>query len=136
MTLLFIDDDSEDTDLFREAVAYINDTEFMPEHMEPVVCVVAHDGYQAIKMIPELTRPPEYIFLDINMPVMGGKDCLKHLKSNPTYSAIPVIMFSTTCTEKDTMEFKSLGAIDCIKKPNGFKELVKILSKYIFGKYL
>jgi CheY-like chemotaxis protein len=136
MILLFIDDDSEDTDLFREAVAYINDTELISEDQEPVECIVANDGYQAIQMIPALKRPPDYIFLDINMPVMGGKDCLKHLKSNPAYSAIPVIMFSTTCTEKDTVEFKSLGAIDCIKKPNGFKDLVKILSKYIFDKYL
>jgi CheY-like chemotaxis protein len=136
MILLFIDDDSEDTDLFREAVAYINDTELISKDQEPVECIVANDGYEAIQMIPGLRRAPDYIFLDINMPVMGGKDCLKHLKSNPEYSAIPVIMFSTTCTERDTVEFKSLGAIDCIKKPNGFKDLVRILSKYIFDKYL
>ena len=70
------------------------------------------------------------------MPVMGGKECLRYFKSNPSYSQIPIVMLSTTCNEKDTGEFKALGAIDCIKKPNGFNDLVQILSKFVFEKYL
>ena len=132
MIILFIDDDADDTELFCEAVAYLNSIELFKDKEENIECVSANDGCQAIELLPNLHVKPDLIFLDINMPSMGGKDCLKYLKQNEAYSNIPVIMFSTAIRNEDYEEFKSMGAIDCLKKPNGFTELVKILSKYVY----
>lgn len=41
MTLLFINDDPEDTELFCEAVTYLNNSQFIYEDKEPVTCVTA-----------------------------------------------------------------------------------------------
>lgn len=135
MTILFIDDDPDDTSLFCEAAAYLNSAQFIYEDKEPVDCITASNGCRAVDLLPHLKVLPDYIFLDINMPVMGGKECLRYLKNDRMFSDIPVIMFSTTFGTQEESEFKALGAYDCIKKPCAFNELVKILSKYIYRKF-
>lgn len=132
MIILFIDDDADDTELFCEAVVYLNSVELFKDTKENIECLSANDGCHAIELLPKLSAKPDLIFLDINMPSMGGKDCLKYLKQNEVYRDIPVIMFSTMIRNEDFEEFKSLGAIDCLKKPNGFTDLVKVLSKYVY----
>ena len=135
MTFLFIDDDSDDTDLFCEAVAYLNKSEFVFSKKEHIDCIAVNNGCQAIDLLNTLRELPDFIFLDINMPVMGGKECLKYLKTNPTFSKIPVTMLSTAFHADDATEFRALGASECIIKPAGFNELVKVLSKYVYKKF-
>jgi CheY-like chemotaxis protein len=136
MMFLFIDDDKDDTDLFCEAVVYLNKSEFISTKKEHIKCLVSNNGCTAIGLLETLTELPDHIFLDINMPVMGGKECLTHLKSNPSFSKIPVTMLSTAFHANDASELKALGASECIIKPSGFKDLVKALSKYVYENYL
>jgi CheY-like chemotaxis protein len=63
---------------------------------------------------------------------MGGLRCLQSVKSDTRLAEIPVIMLSTTMRKSDEDEFKSLGASDCVVKPSGFNDLVKVLSKYVY----
>jgi CheY-like chemotaxis protein len=135
MTILFIDDDQDDTDLFCEAIAYLNNSEFVYGDKQLIHCTAVNNGCQAIDLLDTLQELPDYIFLDINMPVMGGRECLSHLKSNHKFAKIPIIMLSTACRPDDATEFKELGASDCIIKPRGFNELVKIFAKYVYAKY-
>ena len=136
MTILFIDDDPDDTEMFCEAVVYLNDSDFVAAKKEELVCLTLSDGCKAINFLTGLRELPDYIFLDINMPIMGGRDCLSFLKTHGKFSRIPVIIFSTYFDEKMSSEFKKLGAEDCIHKPSEFNTLVKILSKYIYKRYL
>lgn len=132
MTILFIDDDPEDTELFCEAVFYLKKSDFLAEKKEHVKCLALNNGCKTIEFLSDQKELPNYIFLDINMPMMDGKECLIYLKNHPKFSEIPVIMLSTALKGNQSTEFKSLGAYDCIQKPTGFKELVKVLSKYIY----
>jgi CheY-like chemotaxis protein len=132
MTILFIDDDPEDTELFCEVVNYLNSVEVFISKHERIECIAVNDGCQAVELMPTLSILPDLIFLDINMPIMGGKDCLKSLKRHPEFMRIPIVMFSTAFREAEANEFKELGAIDCVKKPNGFHDLVKILAKHVY----
>ena len=136
MTILFIDDDTDDTDLFCEAVAFLNKSEFISSNKETIDCVAVNNGCKAIDLLNTLDELPDFIFLDINMPVMGGKECLKFLKANSRFSKIPVTMLSTAFHADDATEFRALGASECIIKPAGFNELVKVLSKYVYKKFL
>jgi CheY-like chemotaxis protein len=135
MSILFVDDDPDDTDLFCEAVAYINNSDFVYEK-NSVQCMAVNNGNQAIDVLTTLTELPDYIFLDINMPLMNGEECLKHIRANARFSNIPVIMFSTAFNKRASTDLMALGASDCILKPNGFNALVKVLSNYIYKKQL
>jgi DNA-binding response OmpR family regulator len=70
------------------------------------------------------------------MPGIGGEECLGTLKAHQKFSQIPIIMFSTVCEGHHVSKFLQLGADECIQKPVGFNELVKVFSKYTFQKYL
>ena len=72
MTILFIDDDADDTEMFCEAVVYLNDSDFVAAKKEELVCLTLSDGRKAINFLTGLRELPDNIFLDINMPIMGG----------------------------------------------------------------
>jgi len=135
MVILFIDDDPDDTELFCEALNYLNSSDLIAAEKEAIECLTASNGRKAIELLSSLSKLPDYIFLDVNMPVMGGKECLKYLKANSLFSHVPVIMLSTALRPEDADEFLTLGAVECIRKPSGFTALVKVLSKFVYRKY-
>ena|SRR5687767_2194689 len=136
MTVLFIDDDPEDTELYCEAVSYLSKSDFLADKKEKIQCLALNHSTKAIDFLSNLKELPDYVFLDINMPGIGGEECLRTLKSHQQFAQIPIIMFSTVCEDHHVRKFLQLGAHDCIQKPVGFNELVKVFSKYIFQKYL
>src|SRR5690606_26078913 len=71
MTIFYIDDDDDDREFFIEAVRHIN-AEFL--------CYTAKDGRQALRELREMIVMPDFIFLDVNMPVMNGKQFLLEIK--------------------------------------------------------
>lgn len=123
MLIMIVDDDSEDRELFREAIA-----EIAPS----INCFSAKDGKEAVHVLTnELVILPDYIFLDINMPVMNGRECLIEIKKNTKLRHVPVIMYSTTSDTKEIKGFYSLGAHDFLIKPNNFVKLVEALGSII-----
>ena len=126
MNVLIIDDDQDDVELFKEAVNELN-----PE----ISCWSAPDGQQGYKMLTEdLVVLPDFIFLDVNMPVMGGQECLRKIKSNSRLKSIPVFMYSTTRNDREIHEYENLGAEDFIIKPSEFKKLVQVIKSILLKK--
>lgn len=74
MLVLFVDDDREDYETFCEALRYCN---------SKAKCLYSIDGEKALSLLNRLTVKPGYIFLDVNMPKMGGKECLTKIKADP-----------------------------------------------------
>lgn len=70
---------------------------------------------------------PDLILLDIIMPNQNGFAVLEKLKANPSYSSIPVIVFSTLGQETDVEKAKNLGAKDYINK--SYFDFPKMLEK-------
>jgi CheY-like chemotaxis protein len=123
MVILIVDDDNEDCELFYEAINEID---------AAIKCWTARDGRQALTFLTkEIVIPPDFIFLDINMPVMNGKDTLMEIKKNTRLRDIPVIMYSTTSDTKEIQGYYRLGAHDFLIKPNNFNKLVEALSSII-----
>ena len=93
LTFLLADDDSDDKTLFCEALSEIDPT---------IVCQTASDGSEALTILSQKRiKEPSIIFLDINMPVMDGWQCLRKLKEHPDHRNIPVIMYSTSSYQRD-----------------------------------
>lgn len=118
-TILLVDDDADDTDLFREALGEIN---------EAITCYNAIDGQEALnKLLDRQITQPDIIFLDINMPGMNGWQCLTYLKGHERFRQIPVIMYSTSSAKRDRDIANDLGALGFLTKPSDYKELKKAL---------
>ena len=116
---LLIDDDIDDRELFSEAVAAVDAT---------AVCYCAPDAEEGLnELYKKKIDTPDIIFLDINMPVMSGWQCLTELKKSEQYKNIPVVMYSTSSHKRDKDISKDLGAQYFITKPNGFKDLKGII---------
>jgi CheY-like chemotaxis protein len=116
---LLIDDDTDDRELFSEALASVSPV---------IVCDVAADAQEALdKLGSKEIEPPDMIFLDINLPVMTGWQFLSSLKSQEDYRNIPVIMYSTSSNQRDRDIAKDLGALCFITKPSAFKKLQNTL---------
>lgn len=76
--------------------------------------------------LPE-TVLPNILFLDLNMPILDGIDCLKEIKKHDKYKDIVIAIYSTSSSEGDIENTFVLGANIYIKKPSDFNDLKKIL---------
>jgi len=122
MVILYVDDDAEDWDFFNEAIKQIDPT---------IKCLMASNGKAALETLKSASVLPDYIFLDINMPLMDGKTCLVELKKNDKLKHIPVIMYSTTSDTREIKECYQLGAFDFLIKPNVFQKLCEDLDSIL-----
>lgn len=120
MLILFIDDDLDDFNWFCEGVKAVNSTAH---------CLYARDGNDALRILDDLTVLPELILLDINMPGMDGRECLKRIKARPNLKDISVLMYSTSISKKQSEELLKLGAKECIIKPPTFSGLIEVLKR-------
>jgi CheY-like chemotaxis protein len=118
LTLLIVDDDADDREMFIEVATEINPS---------CICVQANNGYEAFQLLNKENFVPEYIFLDLNMPRMNGKQFLENLKKNDRLRSIPVIIYSTSKMDGDKEEMKRLGAAYFITKPSSMETLKKEL---------
>lgn len=114
MIILVVDDDIDDLLFFIDALGEIDPR---------IECITALNGIEALRKLEVLPVRPDYIFLDLNMPKMNGKQCLKHIKNNPHFQSIPVIIYSTSRLQDDMDEVTSLGAAAFLIKPNKFQQL-------------
>lgn len=115
MEVLIIDDDVDDCEMFFEAVKLVNPS---------IECKIASTCMQALQMLySSLHRTPNYIFLDLHMPVIGGVECLRAIKEHPQLSHIPVFIYSSIPNPRDLADVRNLGAV-FFEKPNMFQSLV------------
>lgn len=115
-----VDDDVDDTSIFQEVLQDVNPS---------IEFESAADGFEALQALKiQEDTLPDVIFLDLNMPRMGGKECLAALKKDSQLKNIPVIMYTTSSRSKDIEETMQKGALCFITKPTNLKELKNILS--------
>lgn len=120
MHILFIDDDHEDFEMFCEASQTIS---------ENIDCIFKHNGIEGLRYLKHTSVLPDYIFLDINMPLMDGVECLKQIRMNPKLQSIPVIIFSTAINPR--IDYTKLGATAVWTKPTLFEDLLQLLRTVI-----
>ena len=134
VTILVADDDADDRDLIREAFAesrLANDLRFVRDGVE-VFEYLDRTG----KFADPFASPwPSLLLLDLNMPRMDGREVLERMKANPRYSAIRVIVMTTSKAEEDILRSYRLAAASYITKPVTFESLVQTvvaLGRYWF----
>jgi len=108
ISCLLVDDDEDDKEIFCLALAEVDPS---------IQCYIASDGIEALEMLSNPAFTPDYIFLDLNMPLMSGKECLIEIKKRPHLGKTSVIIFSTSASQKDIEDTIELGASAFITKP-------------------
>src|SRR5690348_16196442 len=109
MVKIFIIDDNEDfVLLFCQAVA--------KSHPE-CQCLSAENGYNALRQLKfMLPTVPDFIFVDVKMPIMNGHEIVSELKRTNLLSSVPVIMYSAGSNPDDEILAKEEGAVAFYRK--------------------
>jgi CheY-like chemotaxis protein len=124
MTILLVDDDVDDRKLFVEATREVD---------KAITCIVFGDGQEALAYLRnEDNALPDFIFLDLRMHGMSGKQCLKEIRQEPRLKPIPVIVYTTSRDVKESIELKNLGAAHFMSKPVSPDEVYYLIS-FVLG---
>jgi CheY-like chemotaxis protein len=121
--ILLADDDEDDRDFFRDALEELK--------INTVVTFV-HDGSQLMQYLERQDiHLPHLIFLDLNMPLKSGMDCLREIRENERLKHLSVAIYSTSASDEHIEETFVKGANVYIRKPNDFTTLKKVLQEVI-----
>jgi CheY-like chemotaxis protein len=92
-TVFLIDDDADDREIFAESLKSLDISVRFEE---------AKNGSDAFEKLNAADfKKPDLIFLDLNMPVMDGKQFLILIKQDENFKDIPVIIYSTSSNAQD-----------------------------------
>jgi len=123
--IFLADDDEDDTFLFQEALGQIP---------LPTDLVIAENGMELMRKLGSTQQVPDLIFLDMNMPVKNGLECLQELRRSDIYKETPVVILSTSVAGYLLEDAYNAGANLYIQKPTSFSNLVTILKKCLLKK--
>ena len=119
--ILLADDDEDDRALFTDAIQELN---------SKVKLTTAKNGADLMRLLEFWNGSlPDVIFLDLNMPLKNGFECLDEIKAHDHLRQLPVVILSTS-SQKETMEmlFKKKASL-YIKKPGTYAELKTAIEK-------
>jgi len=115
--ILYAEDDYDDFESVKEALQQLSaDCEL----------VHARHGEQALEYLRDHEADlPSLVVLDLNMPIMDGKEVLQSMKRDDRYKNIPVMIFTTSSREDDV---KLCQKHDCtfFRKPTLYRDLLHI----------
>ena len=126
--LIFLaDDDEADRLLF---------VEIFSELKIRTIVETLSDGVALMKRLNEENAIlPHLLFLDLNMPIKNGLECLKEIRSNEKLKSISIAIYSTSDNQNDLEETFINGANIYITKPSDFEALKKVLEKAVMATY-
>jgi two-component system, chemotaxis family, response regulator PixG len=92
-----------------------------------------HYGVQdPLKIMPSLIRnKPDFIFLDLLMPITNGYEVCEQIRKTPSLKHIPVIILTGKDGLIDRMRSKMVGATGFLGKPVEEESVLKMLEKYL-----
>ena len=121
--ILLVEDNPMDVDLTLRAFA-------KRKLSNPIQ--VARDGEEALAHVTrwEAGEPsPLVILLDLRLPKVEGVEVLRRLKSHPDFRAIPVVVLTSSCEDRDVQAAYQLGANSYIVKPVSFEKFLQVASQ-------
>lgn len=120
MHILIADDDKDDYFILKDAASKAGET---------LKISYVGNWLELYRFIAKAL--PDVLFLDINMPVKDGIECLKLLRNERKYDQIPIMMYSTSLNKADIDKAYQNGANYFIVKPNAINDITNIIKKLI-----
>ena len=107
---MLIDDDEDDREIFLSVIQNI---------LPNATYTIAMNGQDALSKLSG-NLMPHVIFLDLNMPLMNGRQFLAARRSNVILNSIPVVILSTSSDQSTIKETIELGALYFVTKPDKY----------------
>jgi CheY-like chemotaxis protein len=122
--ILHIDDDEDDLLFLKEALKLV------APHL---ILYQANSGSAALSFLrhsKRINELPSLIVIDLNLPVMSGKEIIREIKADAQLSSVPLVIFSTASAAayKDYLEKEN---IELLTKPSSNQELLSIVQKML-----
>src|SRR5580704_14642906 len=114
LNVLLVDDDPADTRLILDALARHPRVGAVRSVAEPVL---------ALRQLLAGYKQPDLVLLDIHMPRIDGFAFLEGLRRIGGMVTAPVVILSTSGSEKDLLAYRSSSASMYVVKPDTFGEL-------------
>lgn len=127
--ILIADDDMDDRAMIKDAfeVNKLANRLYFVKDGEELLDFLGNQGrFANIKNYPR----PGLILLDLNMPIIDGREALKNIKRDPLLCNIPVIVLSTSEADEEICTTYALGVNSFITKPVSFDALVEIIGTF------
>lgn len=123
--VLLVEDNQDDVEL---TLAALEDSKVRME------IHVVSDGISAMAFLRRegkyTDKPrPDLILLDLNLPLMDGREVLKEIKEDPNLIDIPVVVLTTSEDEGDILKAYKLHANCYIAKPVDFLRFTEIIKQ-------
>lgn len=122
LNIFLADDDIDDQTFFSEA---------LDELSLSIRLSTFDNGVTLMDHLLHSQILPNMIFLDLNMPLMNGEECLVDIKNEKRLSKIPVIIYSTSFELYRIEDLFKMGAHQYIQKPASFNALKSALKRAI-----
>lgn len=123
-TILWADDDPDELALMREVMQELDSYYHIVE---------ASNGQEALHYMQEAKQKgifPCLIVLDLNMPILSGKETLVRLKQDDTFESIPTVVLTTSSSLLDK-QFCDSYCTEMLTKPITFAALRQIVEKLL-----
>jgi two-component system, chemotaxis family, response regulator PixG len=121
--------------LERLTIACIDDSVLIYRHLEDILTT---NGYRSfgvqdpLKIIPSLIKnKPDFIFLDLLMPITNGYEVCEQIRKTPSLKNIPVVILTGKDGLIDRMRAKIVGADGFLSKPVQTKSVLKAIDKHL-----
>ncbi|GAA5436662.1 response regulator [Deinococcus sp. A31D244] len=86
------------------------------------------DGDDALDRLSDRAQSwPKLVLLDLNMPGTDGREVLAFIRSTPYLRSLPVVILSTSASERDVNDCYQLGANAYLIKPVNFAQYTEQL---------
>jgi CheY-like chemotaxis protein len=122
--ILIVDDDPDDIFMLQDAMRMI----------EPSVEIIeAYDGVAALAILDDMEHRalhPDLIIIDINMPVMDGRELLSLLKSRPSLKDVRTVVYTTSTNPFDKAHCQ-IHNTELIHKPFTMEKLRKVAARIL-----
>ena len=119
LLIFSVDDDKDERFFIKEAFCELVDESQLR---------FFSNGIELIDTLTKGQMMPDVRFIDLNMPLMSGREALDLIKKNPSWKDIPVVIFSTSNYDQDSVRCIEAGAMRYICKPSSMMEYPQIFN--------
>ncbi len=131
VVILMAEDDADDYYLTRDAleeVGFKKELRLVPNGLELLDYLMNRGKYSNRKQYPS----PDLILLDLNMPIMDGRQALAEIRKCQDICHIPIVVLTTSSISEDIYQCYQMGANSYVRKPSDFESLVNAMRNLIY----
>lgn len=122
--VLCVDDDADDQLMVLETIRQVD------SNYRVASALNGNEALRFLQSAKENNELPCLVIMDINMPLLDGKQTLVRIRKDADLKEVPVVMFTTSSSPMDKIFFEQFG-VPCLTKPIKQTELFSTVKKIL-----